>query len=292
MQRLPIIGQLSGPSPVEAVQRAAFSAAGIEIEIEHWERKPHQLADAIAALKTEDCLGALIAAPHKERVGALVGALSDDAKQSGAVSVVVRDGARLHGYNADVDGVRAGLIAILPKVQGKWPRNAVVLGAGGGARAVVSVLIGAGFQRIAVFNRHLHRAEALVGHFARSARHMDLRAMPWHETIIEAELSRAGLLVNTTAIGIQADENPIEADALPADLYVLDLVLDHAVTPLMRQAKERGGTVSNGQLSFLRASAETFRLLTGTEAPESVMREALAGALGVPTEGVAVVVGD
>ncbi|HET8570704.1 MAG TPA: hypothetical protein VFN14_02310 [Candidatus Limnocylindria bacterium] len=292
MQRLPIIGQLSGPSFVEAVQRAAFAAANVEIEIERWDRKPHQLADAITALKGGDYVGALIAAPHKEKVSTLVGTLSDDAKQSGAVSVVVKDGQRLRGYNADVDGVRAGLVAILPKVQGKWPRQAVVLGAGGGARAVVSVLIGSGFQRIAVFNRHLHRAEGLVGHFARSARHMDLRAMPWHETIIEAELSRAGLLVNTTAIGIGADENPIEADALPSDLHVLDLVLDHAVTPLMRQAKERGGTVSNGQLSFLRASAETFRLLTGQEAPESVMRETLATELGMPTEGVAVVVGD
>jgi shikimate dehydrogenase len=292
VQRLPIIGQFSGPSFVEAVQQAAFAAAGVEIEIDRWDRKPHQLADAITALKAGDYIGALIAAPHKERASTLVGTLSDDAKQSGAVSVVVRDGQRLRGYNADVDGVRAGLVSILPKVQGKWPRQAVVLGAGGGARAVVSVLIGSGFQRIAVFNRHLHRAEALVSHFARSARHMDLRAMPWHETIIAAELSKAGLLVNTTAIGIAADENPIEADALPSDLHVLDLVLDHAVTPLMRQAKERGGTVSNGQLSFLRASAETFRLLTGQEAPESVMRETLAAELGMPSEGVAVVVGD
>ncbi len=292
MQRLPIIGQPPGPSTIEAVQRAAFEAAGIKIEIEHWERKPHQLAEAITALKGRGYIGALIAAPHKEKAAALVGSLSDDAKQSGAVSVVVRDGTSLRGYNADVDGVRAGIAAILPRVQGKWPKQAVVLGAGGGARAVVSVLIGSGFQRIAVFNRHLHRAEALVAHFAKSARHMDLRAMPWHETIIEAELSRAGLLVNTTAIGVEAEENPITPDALPADLFVLDLVLDHAVTPLMQQAKERGGTVSNGQVSFLRASVETFNLLTGKEAPEAVMREALAAEFGVPAEGVAVVVGD
>jgi shikimate dehydrogenase len=274
------------------VQRAAFEAAGIKIEIEHWERKPHQLAESIAALKGRGYIGALIAAPHKEKAAGLVGSLSDDAKQSGAVSVVVRDGTRLRGYNADVDGVRAGIAAILPRVQGKWPKQAVVLGAGGGARAVVSVLIGSGFQRIAVFNRHLHRAEALVAHFAKSARHMDLRAMPWHETIIEAELSRAGLLVNTTAIGVEAEENPITPEALPADLFVLDLVLDHAVTPLMQQAKERGGTVSNGQVSFLRASVETFNLLTGKEAPEAVMREALAAEFGVPAEGIAVVVGD
>jgi shikimate dehydrogenase len=292
VQRLPIIGQLPGPSAIEAVQRAAFEASGIEIEIERWERRPHQLAEAIASLKGRTYIGALIAAPHKEKAGALVASLSDDARQSGAVSVIAKDGTRLRGYNADVDGVRAGIVAILPRAQGKWPKHAVVLGAGGGARAVVSVLIGSGLQRIAVFNRHLHRAEALVAHFSKSARHMDLRAMPWHETIIEAELSRAGLLVNTTAIGIEEGSNPITPDALPADLYVLDLVLDHVTTPLMQQAKERGGTVSNGQLSFLRASAETFNLLTGKEAPEAAMRQALEAQVGVSADGIAVVVGD
>ena len=68
--------------------------------------------------------------------------------------------------------------------------QAVVLGAGGGARAVVYGLITEGFQRIIVFNRHLHRAEGLVKHFGRSAAHMELRAMPWHESIIESELAK------------------------------------------------------------------------------------------------------
>ncbi len=277
---------------MEAVQQAAFETAGLKVAIERWERKPHQLAEAIATLKGRGYLGALIATPHKEKVGALLSSLSEDARNSGAVSVVVKDGARLRGYNSEVDGVRAGITSILPKVQGKWPRHAIVLGAGGGARAVVSVLMGSGFQRIAVFNRHLHRAEALVAHFAKSARHMDLRAMPWHETIIGSELAKAGLLVNTTAIGIEEGESPIPGDLLLAGLFVLDLVLDHEATPLMAQATAQGGTVANGQASFLRASAETFRLLTGKEAPTDAMRQALATELGLPEEGIAAVVGD
>ena len=83
------------------------------------------------------------------------------------MNVFVRVDDRLRGHNTDADGVRAGLAAILPRVKGKWPRNAVVLGAGGGARAVVAVLIGSGFQHVAVLNRHLHKAEALVAHFSR-----------------------------------------------------------------------------------------------------------------------------
>ena len=136
VQRLPLIGQSFAHSAVEAVQRAAFEATAVEVEIEPWERKPHQLQAAIEALRDEAFAGALIASPHKERTATLTDLLSDDAKVSGAANVVVRDGARLRGHNTDVDGVRAGLTALLPKVQAKWPRQALVLGAGGGARAV------------------------------------------------------------------------------------------------------------------------------------------------------------
>lgn len=288
-QRVPIIGSPLGPSLVEAVQRAAFEAEEIGFEIERWERKPHLLADTVAELRDASVAGALIAPPHKERIAAMLDALSDDARASGAANVVVHRDARLRGHNTDMDGIRAGLAAVLPRVQGKWPRQAVVLGAGGGARAVVGVLIHSGFQRVAVFNRHLHRAESLVAHLARAARHMELRAMPWHEAIIEAELAKARLLVNATAIGIEAGETPIDPSVLPDDLYLLDLVLSRVTTPLMTEAKARGGTVANGQASFLAASAVTFRLFTGREAPMEVLRKAMAVELGLPLEGVALV---
>ena len=85
---------------------------------------------------------------------------------------------------------------------------------------MVAVLIGSGFQHVAVLNRHLHRAEALVGHFSRSARHMELRARPWHDAIIEAELARAELLVNASGIGVEEGESPIPADLLAAGTSV------------------------------------------------------------------------
>jgi shikimate dehydrogenase len=289
VQRLPAIGQSFAHSAVEAVQGGAFEAAGLPIEIERWERRPHQLAAAIEALRDDTFVGALIAAPHKERAAALATSLSEDAKATGAANVIVRSGTTLRGHNTDVDGVRAGLAAILPKVAGKWPRQAVVLGAGGGARAVVAVLIGSGFQRVAVFNRHLHKAEALVAHFARAARHMELRALPWHEAFLEVELAKAKLLVNASGIGVEEGTSPLPAELLGAGIFVLDLVLNHASTPLMREAQARGGTVANGQSSFLAGSAITFTLLTGQAAPADVMRAALAVELGLPEEGIAVV---
>jgi len=292
VQRLPVIGQSFVHSAVEAVQRAAFKAVGMEIEIEPWERRPHQLAEAIETLRGEKIAGALVAAPHKERAAGLVNSVSADARATGAVNLIVHEGPRLRGHNTDVDGVRAGLIALLPAVQSRWPKQAVLLGAGGGARAVVGVLISAGMLRITGFNRHLHRAEQMVAHFTKGARHMELRAMPWHETILEAELSRAKLLVNASGIGVEEGASPIPAGLLRRELYLLDLVLNHATTPLMEEVRARGGSVANGQASFLAGSAVTFELVTGRDAPAEVMRSALAAELGLPEEGIAAVVGD
>jgi shikimate dehydrogenase len=288
--RLPIIAFPEHRTPLEAVLRAALDASGSGITIEHWERRPHQLAEALKEVRAGDeFAGALIASPHKEKAPPLSDALSDDARISGAVNLFVRTDARLRGYNSDVDGIRAGMESILPRVKGKWPRHAVVLGAGGGARAAVAVLISSGFQHVAVLNRHLHRAESLVTHFSRSARHMELRARPWHDAIIEAELARAELLINASGIGADGVQMPFDADLLPADRYVLDLVLTTGSTPLMQAAQGSGGTVANGQLPFLASTAETARLLTGTTPATDALRGALAADLGVEVEGIAVV---
>ena len=289
MQRLPVIGQSFTHSAFEAVQQAAIQAAGLPLAIERWEKRPHLLPDVIAQLRRDEFAGALVEAPHKEKVATLVDALSDDARSAGAVNLVVRDGDQLRGHNTDVDGVRAGLRSLISADEAAWPQGAVLLGAGGGARAVVTVLLGSGVEHVWVFNRHLHRAEAVVAHFARAARKTELRARPWHETIMEADLAKAQLVVNSSGIGVEEGQSPIPAELLPDGLFVLDLVLNHDVTPLMRDADARGGTVANGQLSFLAASAATFQLITGQEAPTEVMRSALATDLGLPVDRVAVV---
>jgi len=285
--RLPIIGYPVAPTPLDGVLRAAFEEVGAGLVIEPMELRPHQLADGLSRLRADDAVaGALIAAPHKEKASLLCDALSDDARVSGAVNLLVRSDGRLKGHNTDADGIRAGLAAILPRVKGKWPRNAMVLGAGGGARAVVAVLIGSGFQHIVVLNRHLHRAEALVAHFTRTAHHLELRARPWHDAIIEAELSRAELLVNASGVGTEREESAIPDELMADGRYVLDLVLERAETPLMAAARQRAGTVSNGHDSFLAASASTVALLTGRTPSADILLNALTAEVAVQSEEV------
>jgi len=273
-KRVVLIGHPVAHSLSGAMQQAAFDALGIDAAYELWDRPPIELPDAIAELRADDVLGANITIPHKERVVPLIDRLTDEAHVTGAVNTITREGRRLVGHNTDVPGFATALDQLVGRA--KMPRQAVVLGAGGGARAVVYGLIRVGFQRIVVFNRHLHRAEGLVKHFGRSAAHMELRAMPWHPSIIESELAKTKVLVNATSIGLSSDESPIPAGALTGDLLVLDLI--YSRTRLLREAEAAGCTVRDGETMLLHQGAAAFTLWTGQPAPLDIMAEALANA--------------
>jgi shikimate dehydrogenase len=272
-----LIGHPVAHSLSATMQQAAFDSLGIPATYELWDRAPAELADAIAALRGDELLGANVTIPHKEKAAGLVDRLTEEAHATGAVNTITREGKRLVGHNTDVPGFRAALETLVGKQ--RMPRAAVVLGAGGGARAVIHGLISEGFQRIVVFNRHLHRGEAMVRFFARGAAHMELRAMPWHESIIEAELAKSKVLVNATAVGLRADETPVSGDVLPADLLVMDLVYNPLRTRLLREAEAAGCQVLGGDVMLLHQGAAAFTLWTGQPAPVELMREKLADAL-------------
>jgi shikimate dehydrogenase len=275
-QRVVLIGHPVGHSFSGAMQQAAFDALGIDARYELWDRPQIDLPGAVARLRDDDFLGANVTIPHKEHVVPLIDRLTEDAAATGAVNVISREGKRLIGHNTDVAGFKASLDKIVGKQ--KMPRHAVVLGAGGASRAVVSALIVEGFQRIVVFNRHLHRAEGLVRHFGRSAAHMDLRAMPWHESVIEAELAKTRVLVNATSLGMAPGETPIPAELLPPDLFVVDIIYNPPVTQLMQDAIAAGDTVLGGELMLLQQGALAFELWTGKPAPVDVMQAELGRA--------------
>jgi shikimate dehydrogenase len=278
----PVAHSLSG-----AMQQAAFDSLGIDAKYELWDKTPMELQTAIDEIRGDDFLGANVTIPHKERVVPMVDRLTDEAHVTGAVNTITREGKRLIGHNTDVPGFRVALDKLVGKQ--KMPRQAVVLGAGGGARAVVYGLITENFSRVIVFNRHLHRAEALVKHFARTAAHMELKAMPWHESIIESELAKTKVLVNATSIGLHGDESPIPGELLPPDLLVLDLI--YRKTRLLRDAAAAGDQVADGELMLLHQGAAAFTLWTGQPAPLELMQaklhEARAGGIesaeGEPT---------
>ncbi|MFL5779403.1 MAG: shikimate dehydrogenase [Chloroflexota bacterium] len=273
-KRVVLIGHPVAHSLSGAMQQAAFDAAGIDATYELWDRPAIELADAVGELRGDDFLGANVTIPHKERVVPLVDRLTEEAHATGAVNTITREGKRLVGHNTDVPGFRVALDRLVGRQ--KMPRQAIVLGAGGGARAVVYGLITEGFQRIVVFNRHLHRAEGMVKFFGRTAAHMDLKAMPWHESIIESELAKAKLLVNATSVGLTSQVSPIPAELVTPELLVLDLI--YARTRLLQEAEAAGATVMDGELMLLHQGAAAFTLWTGQPAPVELMQQKLAEA--------------
>ncbi len=276
-RRVVLIGHPVAHSFSAQMQQAAFDALGIDVVYELLDTSAAALQETVETLRGDDFLGANVTIPHKERVATFVDRKNEDASATGAVNCVTKEGKRLVGHNTDVNAFRVSIDALVGKQ--KMPRAAVVLGAGGGARAAVHALITMGFQRVIVFNRHLHRAEGLVKHFGRSASHMELRAMPWHESVIESELSRTRVLVNATSVGLASDDSPIPGELLAPDLLVMDMIYNPPETRLLREAKAAGAAgVMNGETMLLQQGMDAFQLWTGQQAPADVMRQKLSEA--------------
>jgi shikimate dehydrogenase len=265
----PVSQSLSGE-----LQQAAFDDAGIDARYEPLDVPLMNLGETVERLRGDDYLGANITVPFKERVVPMMDRLTDEAQATGAVDTITREGARLVGHNTDVAGFRAALDALVGRQ--KMPKHAVIIGAGGGARAAVYAFITGGFQRVIIFNRHLHRAEGLIRHFGRSAAHMELRAMPWHESVIESELAKTKILVNASAVANAGEQSPIPAELLASDLLVLDLMYVPRETKLLRDAKASGASeAANGDTMLLRQTAAAFNLWTGRDVPMDLLKRRL-----------------
>jgi shikimate dehydrogenase len=273
-KRVVLIGHPVAQSLSGELQQAAFEELGIDAVYEPLDVPLIQLPGTIEELRGDDYLGANITVPYKERVVPMIDRLTEEAQATGAVDTITRESTRLVGHNTDVIGFRAALETLAGKQ--KMPKAAVVIGAGGGARAAVYSLITEGFQRVTVFNRHLHRAEGLIRHFGRSAAHMELRAMPWHESVIEAELAKTKVLVNASAVADAGSQSPIPAELLVPDLLVLDLLYNPAETQLLRDARAAGAAETmNGDTMLLHQTAAAFRLWTGRDIGLDVLQKRL-----------------
>ena len=274
----PVSHSLSGE-----LQQAAFDDAGVDALYEPLDVALMNLPETIELLRGDEYLGANITVPYKERAAPMMDRLTEEAQATGAVDTITRESTRLVGHNTDVAGFRAALDALVGRQ--KMPKQAVIIGAGGGARAAVYAFITGGFQRVIIFNRHLHRGEGLIRHFGRSAAHMELRAMPWHESVIEAELAKTKILVNASAQANAADESPIPAELLPPELMVVDLMYLPRETKLMRDARAAGATdVINGDTMLLHQTAAAFNLWTGRDVSLDFLQQRLDEVRDQPAE--------
>ena len=215
---------------------------------------PEKFADFVSNLRANGYIGANISVPHKE-VALKLTEPDDRARAVGAANALWYDDDRLRSTNTDVEGFLANLDAATPG----WDRGlstAVVLGAGGGARAVIFALLAREVGRVYVINRTAERAKALQKKFGNR-----LQVASWDETT--GLLGGAGLLVNTTTLGM-VGQPPLDLNLrCPPSLVVADLVYDPLVTGLLALARARGLRTADGLGMLLHQAVRGFQLWFG-----------------------------
>ena len=271
-----------------AMHNVTFDALGLNWRYLPLPVPPGQVEAAVRGLAALGFRGANVTVPHKQAVMPALNSIASNARALGAVNTLVigrdADGTPvISGYNTDdkgfVGALRRG--GFEPEDGG----NAVVVGAGGAARAVVFGLLWSGSGEIVVLNRTPERAQALVSDLGSAppfpcregGRRVRLRALPLTpETLVESARA-ADLLVNATTVGMwpHVDDSVWpEGVPIPTHLTVFDLVYNPLETQLLRQARESGARATDGLGMLVRQGALAFDMWTGEQAPVEVMRAA------------------
>jgi shikimate dehydrogenase len=280
--RLGVVGYPIEHSISPAIQQAALDALGIDARYERWKVAPGELATWVAGLRAPDVLGANVTVPHKETVLPYLDELTPTARSVGAVNTIVHREGRLLGANTDVEGFGRAL-----REAGFAPERgeAVLLGAGGAARAVGVALLAAGVRRLAIFNRGVGRAEALAAMLARQPAPAggtaapELAAYSFDDRALNDRLASCELLVNTTSVGMHAGETPLPLELVPARGLVVDIIYNPPETTLLAAARTRGVRTLNGLPMLVHQAALAFQLWTDRDPPLPTMFAAAHAAL-------------
>ncbi|MGE5407304.1 MAG: shikimate dehydrogenase [Syntrophothermus sp.] len=276
MPRLAVIGFPVGHSRSPAMHNAALETLGLapEWSYEAIEAAPGAFAARVRAMADEGFVGANVTIPHKEAALALAGDhASPAAREIGAANTLSfgPGGADGQGPDAELVPVFAdntdagGLLAAL----GRTPLDAraLVLGAGGAARAAVWALVGEG-ARVDVWNRTAGRAEALCADLGGTS-------------VASPAQDAYDLIVNTTAVGLRGEDPfadlPLDASGFGAGQLVVDMVYGERPSALLAAAAEAGAATVDGIEVLVQQGALSLELWTGREAPIEVMRAAARG---------------
>jgi shikimate dehydrogenase len=278
--RLAVIGHPVAHSRSPAMQNAALAALGLggEWSYEAIDLTPEDLEERVRAMADEGFAGANVTVPHKLAALALADTASDVAREVGAANTLTFAGGAIRADNTDA----GGLVASLP--ESPRGRRALVLGAGGAARAAVWAL-GAAGAGVEIWNRTAARAETIRIEVTERA----------EELGVEIEVSTArmevredpaagldqqdyGLIINTTAVGLRGEDPfahlPLRRDRFGPGQVVVDMVYGAVPSPLLRAAEVAGATAVDGIEVLVQQGALSLKIWTDRDPPIDVMRAA------------------
>jgi shikimate dehydrogenase len=260
MKRLAVLGHPVGHSRSPAMQNAALTELGLagEWRYEAIDLAPDRFEPRVRAMQAEGFVGANVTVPHKSAALSLADSLSETAREIGAANTLIFDGDEIRADNTDA----RGLLDALP--ESPAGKRALVLGAGGAARAIVWALVREGAE-VAVWNRTALRAEHLCG---------ELGGSP----VVAPDQGAYELVVNTSAAGMGGEdpftELPLSPGGFAAEQAVVDLVYGDRPGPLLAAATAAGATTVDGIEVLVRQGAHSLQIWTGCEPPLNVMRTA------------------
>jgi shikimate dehydrogenase len=238
--------------------------------------RPEGLPAALRSLRPLGFAGCNLTIPHKQQAMALVDEVDEVARRIGAIScVVVRPDGSLAGTNNDC----YGFIEHLRQSMSDWQASAgpaVVLGAGGGSRAICYALAEAGVSEVRLLNRSPERAQALAAEFG-----SPIKALPWERRADAME--DATLVVNTTSLGM-VGQPPLDVslDRLPGRAIAYDIVYTPLITPFLASARARGNRIVDGLGMLLHQAVPAWRVWFGIEpAVTPALRALLEASLAV-----------
>lgn len=260
MPRLAVLGHPVAHSRSPAMQSAALAALGLgeEWRYEAIDIAPEDFEARVRAMAGEGFAGANVTVPHKHAALALADAASETAQEIGAANTLVFADGAIHAHNTDA----GGLLAALPVPPAG--KRALVLGAGGAARAVVWALVGEG-AGVEVWNRTASRARAVCAELGGRA-------------VADPDQTGYELIVNTSAAGL-AGEDPFQALPLAPEDFgrgqtVVDMVYGASPSALLAAAAAAGASVVDGLEILVQQGALSLEIWTGREAPVAAMRAA------------------
>lgn len=265
-----IIGDPVDHSLSPAMHNAAFKALNLNCTYIAFRVAANELEAAIQSLRNTNIAGFNVTMPHKVAVMKFLDELDQTCLRINAVNTVNNEDGKFKGYNTDMHGFIQPLKRRKISLSGK---TALLMGAGGAARAVLTALVDERIGKVIIANRNIARARDAAEH----AKSLNLNCELIGLDDAPRFASKADLIVNATPMGMAREPSIIKPADIRKDGIVYDLVYRPMETGLIQSAKEAGATVVYGYEMLIEQGAKSFEIWKKMEAPRDVMKKMLVG---------------
>ncbi|QQK75793.1 shikimate dehydrogenase [Salicibibacter cibarius] len=265
MENYAVIGHPISHSKSPFIHNSHFETVGRKAIYTSYDVSPGDLGAAVEAFQTLGVKGFNVTVPHKVEIIPFLDFVDEEALEIGAVNTVVNREGKWHGYNTDGKGYLNGLIEMTGDALKQM--RVLVIGAGGAARAVTTVLARHGVEQLAITNRTTARADELK---ANLAGYLDVDVLD--RSSARRTLPSFDLVINTTSLGMNGEDAlPMEIEDMKTDVYLSDLIYNPLETRWLQIGKSKARAIQNGFSMFIEQAALAYEIWTEKRADRAFM---------------------